>query len=64
MTSDEILKIAKEYDLIPGNSEHGITIMGIVNFAKLIANYEREQCARRLDVIGCDHCASNIRLRE
>lgn len=24
---------------------------------------EREACAKRLDAIGCDHCAENIRLR-
>lgn len=24
---------------------------------------EREECAKRLDAIGCDHCATNIRLR-
>lgn len=46
MTKEEILKIAKEYDLIAGNAEHGISTMGIVNFAILIANYEREACAK------------------
>jgi hypothetical protein len=63
MTKEEILKIAKEYDLIAGNAEHGISTLGIVNFAILIANYEREACAKRLDAVGCDHCATNIRLR-
>jgi len=24
---------------------------------------EREACAKRLDAVGCDHCAENIRLR-
>ena len=24
---------------------------------------EREACAQRLEAIGCDHCASNIRAR-
>ena len=24
---------------------------------------EREACARRLEAIGCDHCAANIRAR-
>jgi len=49
MIKEEILKIAKEYDLIAGNAEHGISTMGIVNFAILIANYEREACAKLLE---------------
>jgi hypothetical protein len=24
---------------------------------------EREACAKRLEAVGCDHCAANIRLR-
>jgi hypothetical protein len=32
-------------------------------FAKLVAEHEREACAKRLDAVGCDHCAANIRLR-
>ena len=32
-------------------------------FANLVAAAEREECAKRLDAIGCDHCATNIRLR-
>tara|TARA_R110002126_G_scaffold53859_1_gene145792 strand:+ start:17662 stop:17892 length:231 start_codon:yes stop_codon:yes gene_type:complete len=35
----------------------------IVKFAALVAAAEREECAKRLDAIGCDHCAENIRLR-
>jgi hypothetical protein len=52
MTKDEILKIAQEYDLIANNAEHGITLMGIINFAKLIANYEREECLKLADSLG------------
>ena len=29
---------------------------------RLVAD-EREACAKRLDAIGCDHCAANIRAR-
>ena len=25
---------------------------------------EREACAKRLEAVGCDHCAANIRARE
>jgi hypothetical protein len=35
----------------------------IVKFAELVAAAEREACAKRLDAVGCDHCAENIRLR-
>jgi hypothetical protein len=24
---------------------------------------EREECAKRLEAVGCDHCAANIRAR-
>ena len=32
-------------------------------FAKLVAEHERSECAKRLDAVGCDHCATNIRAR-
>ena len=35
----------------------------LVRFANLVALYEREQCAKQLDSVGCDHCAANIRTR-
>jgi hypothetical protein len=35
----------------------------IYRFAELVAAAEREACAKRLDAVGCDHCAENIRLR-
>jgi hypothetical protein len=35
----------------------------IIKFANLVAAAEREACAKRLDAVGCDHCAENIRLR-
>ncbi len=35
----------------------------LVAFAKLVAQHEREECAKRLDAVGCDHCATNIRAR-
>jgi hypothetical protein len=73
MTKEEILKIAKEYDLIAGNAEHGISTMGIVNFAILIANYEREACAKLCEkqmegksiwIEGSRACSIAIRARE
>ena len=32
-------------------------------FAALVREDEREKCAKRLDAVGCDHCATNIRAR-
>jgi len=32
-------------------------------FAALVRADERELCAKRLEAVGCDHCAANIRLR-
>ena len=32
-------------------------------FAKLVAQHEREACAKRLEAVGCDHCATNIRAK-
>ena len=32
-------------------------------FAKLIAEHEREKCAKRLEAVGAAHCAENIRAK-
>ena len=32
-------------------------------FAALVASAEREACAKHLDALGCDHCATAIRAR-
>ena len=62
MTKQEIIDLAKEYDLIAG--EHGITLMGIVNFATLIANYEREKILEITDYYDwVPQISAKIRLR-
>jgi hypothetical protein len=43
MTKEDILKIAEECDLIVGNAEHGIYIVALEKFAKLIAEAERKK---------------------
>jgi hypothetical protein len=35
----------------------------IERFAALVASAEREACAKQLDALGCDHCATAIRAR-
>ena len=65
MTHDEIIKMAIEAKL-PHYWESGdeiVYIDRVTHFAKLVAQHEREECAKRLDAVGCDHCAKNIRLR-
>jgi hypothetical protein len=32
-------------------------------FATLVASAERSACAKQLDALGCDHCATAIRAR-
>jgi hypothetical protein len=56
MTRDDIIRMAREADL-------EFVTDAIEFFANLVAAAEREECAKRLDAIGCDHCATNIRLR-
>ena len=46
MTKDEILSMAKECDLVAGNADHGIYIMALERFAALVAEKEREACAK------------------
>ena len=62
MTKEEILKIAQECNLL-GMRPHldGIYSESLEAFAKLIAEKECEECAKRLEAVGCQHCAENIR---
>lgn len=60
MTKDQIDELMRE---------NGIVVVGeaVYILCNLVeaesAATEREACAKRLDAIGCDHCATNIRLR-
>lgn len=40
------------------------TLEELERFADLVASAEREACAKQLDALGCDHCATAIRARE
>jgi len=59
MNNDDIIRLAIEHTIngLKFNEE------GLLRFAKLVAEHEREACAERLDAVGCDHCAENIRKR-
>lgn len=45
------------------NTEHAATNEYLHRFAEMVREDEREACAKRLDFVGCDHCAANIRAR-
>ena len=60
MTQDEIIEMAIQ----AGFDEHHAKFdTRIKAFATLVAEHEREACAKRLDAVGGGHCADNIRLR-
>jgi hypothetical protein len=57
MTKDEVLEMLKKL----GWEKSMINMM--MEFAELIKDIEREECAKRLDAVGHRHCAANIRAR-
>jgi len=57
MTKDQIIEMLKKC----GWEKSMINMM--MEFAELIAENEREECAKRLDAVGHRHCAANIRLK-
>jgi hypothetical protein len=63
MTKEEIIDMARQAGMMTTVLYLGRNLELLTNFAKLVAEKEREECAKRLDAVGCDHCATNIRLR-
>jgi hypothetical protein len=73
MTNEDIIRMAREaLKEDDGEDYYAYTHQiihwwgeedAIIKFAALVAAAEREACAKRLDAVGCDHCAENIRLR-
>jgi len=66
MTQDEIMKMAREAGLHIATDVNWMPIVGLEyaeRFAALVASAEREACAKQLDALGCDHCATAIRAR-
>lgn len=67
MTKEDIIRMAREAGVktslfILDGKDSGYFCL-FERFAAIVAAAEREECAKRLDAIGCDHCATNIRLR-
>ena len=58
MNREDIVRMAKE----AGMESFNICVE-LDDFAFLVASAEREACAKQLDALGCDHCATAIRAR-
>ncbi len=64
MTQDEIIEMAKQTQMPFYWRTGEITYLDkLERFAALVASAEREACAKQLDALGCDHCATAIRAR-
>jgi hypothetical protein len=60
MNKEDIIRMAIDAGWDAHHAEFDTRIQ---TFAALVASAEREACAKRLDAVGCDHCATNIRAR-
>jgi hypothetical protein len=61
MTIEGIIRMAKQAGF--ADEEIDTCQQILIHFAKLVAEHEREACAKQLDALGCDHCATAIRAR-
>jgi hypothetical protein len=57
MTREDIIAMAKKAGFVWLGEYHS----NLEDFAKLVAQYERKACAKRLDAVGCEHCSEVIR---
>ena len=67
---DEIIKMAKEAGFVVDEKARQYQPNCIFHTHHMVdellerfAIAEREACAKRLEAVGCDHCAANIRAR-
>ena len=63
MTKEEIIEMARQAGMMTTVLYLGRNLELLTNFAKLVAEHEREKCAKRLEAVGATHCAENIRAR-
>jgi hypothetical protein len=63
MTREDIIQMAKQAGFSSAVGKHIALDDDLERFAKLVAQHEREACAKQLDALGCDHCATPIRAR-
>jgi hypothetical protein len=62
MNKEDIIRMAREAGEAEGMAEFVFHPV-IERFAALVASAERSACAKHLDALGCDHCATAIRAR-
>ena len=60
MNKEDIIRMAQEAGWDAHHAEFDTRIQ---TFAALVASAERAACAKQLDALGCDHCATAIRAR-
>ena len=69
MNKEDIIRMAQEAGAAVGKPTPDAPeiifsqCMNVERFAALVASAEREACAKQLDALGCDHCATAIRAR-
>ena len=66
MTKEEIIEMARQagFERL-GHDDCDLVCYPeeLEAFARLVAEKEREACAKRLEAVGVAHCAENIRAR-
>ena len=66
MNKEEIIELARQagFERLGHTAEDWVChLEDIEEFTKLVAEHEREACAKRLEAVGAAHCAENIRAR-
>ena len=61
MNREDIIRHAREQGL-PETATEGVFIVNADDLGRMLS-VEREACAKQLDALGCDHCATAIRAR-
>ena len=61
MNREDVLRHAREQGL-PETATEGVFIVNTDDLGRMLS-VEREACAKQLDALGCDHCATAIRAR-
>ena len=63
MTKEEIIEMVMQIGGCDRPEDDSPALKMFVTFAKMVAEHEREACAKRLEAVGAAHCAENIRAR-